>query len=76
VVVQRTEIFFPPETMTSSGIIIVMSLCDESFVMFEQDRQNACNSNIYARSREHCCSGKALSITCREYVTVALVYLT
>jgi len=28
---------------------------------------------VKARSRNHCCSGKAICITCSEYVSVALV---
>ena len=37
------------------------------------DRQSWYKRNIDARSRNHCCSGKAIGITYSECVTVALV---
>ena len=38
-----------------------------------QDRQCACNVSSEVRLCKHCCSGKAISITCSECVSVALV---
>jgi hypothetical protein len=38
-----------------------------------QDRQFTYNRNIEARSRNHCCNGKALRITYSESMFVALV---
>ena len=38
-----------------------------------QDTQRTYNRNIVARFRNHCCSGKAISITYSERVFVALI---
>ena len=40
--------------------------------MNEQDRQYTYKCNIQARSRNHCCRGRAISNTCSECVSVAL----
>jgi hypothetical protein len=40
--------------------------------IIEQDRQYTCNRNIEARSRNQSCSGKAISITYSECLSVAL----
>jgi hypothetical protein len=37
----------------------------------EQDRQSTDKCNIEARSRNHCCRGKAIIITSSECVSVA-----
>jgi hypothetical protein len=42
-------------------------------MQFTQYRQCTCKRNIEARSRDHCCSGKAVSIIYPECVYVALV---
>jgi hypothetical protein len=43
-------------------------------VLCEKDRRCMCDvTNIQARSRNHCCGGKAISITYSECVSVALV---
>jgi hypothetical protein len=42
-------------------------------VVLHQDRQCAYKRNIEARSRNHCCRGKAINITYSECVSVALV---
>jgi hypothetical protein len=39
----------------------------------KEDRQCTYKCNIEARSRNHCCRGKAISITYSKYVSVALV---
>jgi hypothetical protein len=39
----------------------------------KQDRQYTYRPNIQARSRKHCCRGKAIRITYSECVSVALV---
>jgi hypothetical protein len=39
----------------------------------EQDRQYICRSNIEVRSRDHCCRGKAISITFSARGSVGLV---
>jgi hypothetical protein len=39
----------------------------------KQERQCTCRSNIAVRSRNHCCCGKAMSITYSECVSVAVV---
>jgi hypothetical protein len=41
--------------------------------IYKQDRQCTYKRNMEARSRNHCCSGKAVSITHSECVSVALV---
>jgi len=40
--------------------------------MNEQDRECTYTPNIESRSRNHCCHGKAISITYSECVSVAL----
>jgi hypothetical protein len=42
-------------------------------LFFNKTGNCACNVNIEARSRNHCCRGKAISITYSQCVTVALV---
>jgi hypothetical protein len=42
-------------------------------LIFKQDRQYTYKRNIHARSPNHCCLGKAISITYCECVSVALV---
>jgi hypothetical protein len=39
----------------------------------QQDRQRMYKSNIEARSHNHCCHGKEISITYSEWVFVAFV---
>jgi len=39
----------------------------------KQDRQRTCKSNIEVRSGNNCCSGKAISITYSEFVSISLV---
>jgi hypothetical protein len=41
-------------------------------VLFTGNKKNYVLHNIEARSRNHCCSGKAVSITYSECVSVAL----
>ena len=41
----------------------------------KQDRQCTYKCNIEAHSRNHCCRGKAISMTYSECVSVALVIL-
>jgi hypothetical protein len=50
----------------------VITLCTTRFI-FKQDRQCKYKRNTEARSRNHCCRGKAISITYSECVSVALV---
>jgi hypothetical protein len=38
-----------------------------------EDRQCIYKRNIEARSRNHCCRGKAISVTYSEYASIALV---
>jgi len=40
--------------------------------MYSQNRHCAYRRNIEARSRNHCCSGQAINVTCSECVFVAL----
>jgi len=39
----------------------------------KKERQHMYERNFEARSRNHCCGGKAISIRYSEYVSVALV---
>jgi len=41
-------------------------------VIYNQDGKFAYKPNTEARSCDRCCSGKAVSITCYEFVFVAL----
>jgi predicted transcriptional regulator len=41
--------------------------------MLKQDRQCAYKRSVETRSRDHCCRGKAISITYSECLSVALV---
>jgi hypothetical protein len=46
---------------------------EEKIEKIKQGRQCMSKRNIEARSRKHCCRGKAVSITHSECVSVALV---
>jgi hypothetical protein len=46
---------------------------DGSIILI-QDRQHLYNITMRCVSRNHCCSGEAISITYSEYVPVALVF--
>jgi hypothetical protein len=63
----KTQLY---RTVLFISLLIMSELSSDR--MYKQERQCTCKRNVEALSYKHCCSGKAISITYSECVSVAL----